>query len=26
MAYTQAEQVLEDDKKYRLRVETSHGT
>jgi cyclophilin family peptidyl-prolyl cis-trans isomerase len=26
MAYTQPEQVLEDDKKYRLRVETTHGT
>src|SRR3954466_7585280 len=26
MAYTQAEQVLEDGKRYRLRVETSHGT
>ena len=25
-AYTQAEQVLEDDKKYALRVETTHGT
>jgi cyclophilin family peptidyl-prolyl cis-trans isomerase len=26
MAYTQAEQVLDDDKDYQLRVETTHGT
>jgi peptidyl-prolyl cis-trans isomerase B (cyclophilin B) len=26
MAYTHAEQVLDEDKKYRLRVETTHGT